>query len=446
MAGLEETSQPIKRSNKNNAERKQARKSTPRIEQMFRAISDYGYDWENWVGTDGKLLWVNPGVSRITGFSPEECMAMKDFPMPLIYKSDRKKMRECYKKAVQGLSGNDIEFRVLRKDGGLRWAAVSWQPIYDDKGVSLGHRSSIRDITRRKLTEEALKESKDRFRRLAENARDIIYRMSIPDGRYEYLSPAIYDITGYAPEEHLDGNFTLSTIIHPESAGFMNQQWENLLQNRDIPPLYDFKIIHKDGSERWIHQRNVTIRDERGFIIALEGIATDITELKRTEVELKKHRDSLEEMVQERTAELEMKSRSVEELNVALKVLLNQVQEDKENLEQRLVSNVKKLVLPYLEKIRRSRIEDEHMAYLGIIETNLNEIISPFLYSIQHHNLTQREVQVANFIKEGKTTKEIASILGLATNAIDSYRNSIRKKLGLNKKKVNLQSYLQTLK
>lgn len=436
---IEGTSQDI-------TERKHMEELIRRNEKMFRAIADYGYDWESWVGPDGKPLWINSGVSRVTGYSPEECMAMDDFPMPLIYEPDKERMIQFFRDAVQGSDGDDIEFRVRRKDGSLRWAAVSWQAIYDDKGVSLGHRSSIRDITKRKQMEEALRESENRFRRFAENAQDIIYRMSLPDGRYEYVSPSVFQISGYAPEEHYTGTISIKNIIHPDSAEYIEEQWKKLQLGKTPPPFYEFKIIHRNGSERWMHQRNVPVFDEAGSLVALEGIATDITSLKTSQEELKRHRDRLEELVQERTSELEIKSKSVEELNVALKVLLHQVQEDKENLEQRLVANVQKLVLPYLEKIRKSRTDDEQIAYIGIIETNLNEIISPFLHAIQHLNLTPREIQIANFVKEGKTTKEIAAMLGLAANAIDSYRNSIRIKLGLNKKKVNLQSYLQTLK
>jgi DNA-binding CsgD family transcriptional regulator len=121
------------------------------------------------------------------------------------------------------------------------------------------------------------------------------------------------------------------------------------------------------------------------------------------------------------------------------------VQEDKENLEQRLASNVKKLVLPYLERVRKSHLDEQQCAYLDIIKANLNEIVSPFLHNLQRFNLAPREAQIANLVKEGKSTKEIAAIVGITTNSIDSYRNNIRKKLGLNKKKVNLQSYLQSL-
>ncbi len=304
----------------------------------------------------------------------------------------------------------------------------------------------ITDITERKRMEAALLDSESRFRRLAENARDIIFRMSLPDGRYEYVSPAAFDISGFTPKEYYDGTCDLQKIIHPDFVDYLNYHWNNLLQGKEVPSSYEFKIIHKKGGERWLHQRNVPVYNENGSLIALEGIATEITDLKRAEEEVKKHSDRLEELVMERTAELERKSKTVEELNVELKVLLRQVQQDKENLEQRLVLNVKKLVIPYLEKIRKINADNQQHSYLSIIEANLNEIISPFLHTIHQFNLTHRETQVANLVREGKTTKEIATIIGVATNAIDSYRNSIRTKLGLNKKKVNLQSYLKSLK
>jgi len=142
---------------------------------------------------------------------------------------------------------------------------------------------------------------------------------------------------------------------------------------------------------------------------------------------------------------LKAKSKAVEELNVALKVLLRQMQEDKENLEQRFIANVNRLVLPYLEKVRKSRLDQQQSSCLDIVRANINEIMSPFLHKAQRLNLTPREIQVANLIKDGKTTKEIAEIIGVAPSAIDSYRNSIRMKLSLNKKKVNLQTYLQSL-
>ena len=132
---------------------------TRMTDQCFRAIADYTYDWEVWISPNGRVLWTNPAVERITGYSIKELIAMADYPTCLIYKDDRNRMGRAFKSALDGSTGNDVEFRIERKDGRIIWTAMSWQPIYDDKEQSLGHRESIRDITSRKKAEEALEKA-----------------------------------------------------------------------------------------------------------------------------------------------------------------------------------------------------------------------------------------------------------------------------------------------
>ncbi len=131
-----------------------------------------------------------------------------------------------------------------------------------------------------------LRESEERFRRLAENARDVIYRMSLPDGRYEYVSPASTEIFGYAPEEFYGTPQLIRNVIPPDWQEYFEEQWSRLLRG-DMPPTYEFSIIHKSGEIRWINQRNILIRDDGGRIIAIEGIVTNITDRKRAEEALK---------------------------------------------------------------------------------------------------------------------------------------------------------------
>ena len=131
---------------------------------------------------------------------------------------------------------------------------------------------------------------------------------------------------------------------------------------------------------------------------------------------------------------------------MALKVLLRQRDDDKKELEERLASNMRRLILPYFEKVKDSRLDAQTRSYLGIMETNLNEIVSPFLHTLTRFNLTPKETQVASLIKDGKTTKEIAKVMGVSPKSIDIYRNRIRKKMNLNKRKANLQIYLQSVK
>ena len=129
-------------------------------DQCFRAIADYTYDWEIWVGPAGRVLWTNPAVQRVTGYSIKEIMAMADYPGSVVYEKDRNRIERAFRTALKGSTGNDVQFRIVRKDGKVIWGEISWQPIYDDDGNSLGHRESIRDITARKDAEQALEKAK----------------------------------------------------------------------------------------------------------------------------------------------------------------------------------------------------------------------------------------------------------------------------------------------
>ena len=168
------------------------------------------------------------------------------------------------------------------------------------------------------------------------------------------------------------------------------------------------------------------------------------TERKRAEDELAKYREGLEQLVAERTQELEDKTKALEEVNISLKVLLRHREEDKKELEDRFVMNIKKLIMPFAEKMKRTHLDEQQLAYLSIIEKHLNDITSSLTKRMHQFNFTPREVEVASLLNEGKTTKEIAKIIGIATSSINTHRNQIRKKLGISKKKVNLRSHLQS--
>ncbi|MBI5642479.1 MAG: PAS domain-containing protein [Deltaproteobacteria bacterium] len=127
---------------------------------------------------------------------------------------------------------------------------------------------------------------KRQYRLLAENARDMIYRMSLPDGRYEYVSPASIVIFGYPPETFYDTPVIIKEIIHPDWKGYFVEKWAELISG-NMPPFYEYQIIHKSGEVKWLHQRNVLIRDDNGSPVAIEGIVTDVTERKQAEEGLK---------------------------------------------------------------------------------------------------------------------------------------------------------------
>ena len=158
-------------------------------------------------------------------------------------------------------------------------------------------------------------------------------------------------------------------------------------------------------------------------------------------------RKKAEEALRKRETELKLQKQHLEEANTALRVLLKSREEDKRELGEHVVSNIQQLVNVYIMKLKRTSLDPRQSQYLEIIENNIQEIISPFSHNLstKYFHLTPKEIEVSGLVKDGKTTKEIAEIMNISTSVIDFHRKNIRKKLGLKKKKDNLQSYLISL-
>jgi PAS domain S-box-containing protein len=233
--------------------------------------------------------------------------------------------------------------------------------------------------------------------------------------------------------------------------------------------------LHKDGYEVVLETSGVPFFDKNGEYLGYRGIDRDITKRKLAEQVLEQINADLENQVKERTAALletnkqckeeirermqaeaalkkrekELKSKTVQlqELNSALKVLLMKKDEDRVDLEEKMVSNVRELIFPYLAKLNNGKLLHREKAYLDIIESNLKDMLSPFARSLTHRylGLTPSEIQVANLIKQGKTTKDIAELSHLSPRTIEFHRDNIRTKLGIKNKKVNLRTHLLSL-
>ena len=165
-----------------------------------------------------------------------------------------------------------------------------------------------------------------------------------------------------------------------------------------------------------------------------QAVGWDITNRVRIEEALQKAHDELERRVEERTRKLEVQKNSLEEINIAMNVLLKKREEDKIELQDNILSNVKTLIEPYMNKLKRSSLPQGQKTLINILESNLNEIVSPFSRKLSSKllNLTPSEIQVANLVKEGKTSKEIAGILNISGKTVGFHRENIRKKLGFN--------------
>jgi len=183
------------------------------------------------------------------------------------------------------------------------------------------------------------------------------------------------------------------------------------------------------------------------LVFANHALREEIAERRHAEERLKETHRMLEDLVKERTQDLEAKTVNLEELNVALKVLLRKREEDQKELEENILSNVRKFILPCIDKLKGTVSSRSQATWLKLLESHINEIVSPFAkaLSFKYADLTPTEIRIAEMIRQDKITKEIAEFLNISDSAIVFHRNNIRKKLGLVNQKVSLKVYLQTL-
>ena len=203
------------------------------------------------------------------------------------------------------------------------------------------------------------------------------------------------------------------------------------LINRKIDEfLYDYPC-HSPEGPRWFYMRAVLMADDGPLRIIISH--EDITQLKLAQETLEANQKQLED-----------RNQSLNELNTALKVLIQQREVDKAEMEKKFLTNVKTLILPYVCRLKESRLGEKDKTLVNIIDDHLHDIISPLLKNINNADimLTPQEIQVASLVKDGKTTSEIADILFVSESTVSFHRKNLRNKLGLKNRQANLRSFL----
>jgi PAS domain S-box-containing protein len=292
-----------------------------------------------------------------------------------------------------------------------------------------------KEAVKRKLAEEALRKSEERYVLATKAARVGVWDWNVQTNEF-HLDENVKAILGYSDAEIPNNLEVWSAYVHPDDKQPVMEAFQDHIDGKTPGFVYEHRMLHKDGSIRWIMARGIAIRDAQGNPVRVVGTDTDITQRKLAEEALK-----------EREKELQAKTINLKEANTALKVLLDKRDEDRKELEEKLKLNMKWMVLPYLEKMKKSGLNERQETYRDIVKSLLNEITSPFVkkLSSQDDTLTPTEIQVANLVKEGKTTKEVAELLNSSTRAVEFHRENLRSKLGLKNKKANLRSHLLSL-
>lgn len=288
-------------------------------------------------------------------------------------------------------------------------------------------------ISPHRRDEEALRQSKKQYRNIVDNALAGIYETSL-NGEILYINDAMVKIFEFDSRAAIIGTDAVGWYKDTKDREFFI---ETLKKYRKIKN-FEAEAVTPAGKTKNIFISAVLDGDK------IIGTVMDISALKAAEEELKQDRAKLEGLVAERTEELKRKTRHLEEANIALKVLLQKRNEDKNEMEGKVLANVNEMVLPYVEKAKRKATNKKLQTYLNILEANLKNIVSPLFYKLssKYLNLTASEIKVADLVKYGQSTKEIADLLNVSIKTVETHRANIRKKLGINNKKKNLRAYL----
>ena len=302
---------------------------------------------------------------------------------------------------------------------------------------------NLADIeTQCQAVEEALRESEEKYESLLDLSPDSV--VILQDGRYQFVSSVFTRQFGYTWED-VNNGLSFYKLVQEKDLPAVRRRYEDRLAGKSVPKTFRIDLLAKDGK--------IIPCETSAALISFKGrpadlvVIRDISERVLAEKALRKAGKALEQRVNEKTRELKDKTVNLEEVNTALKVLLKRRDEDKKELEEKVLLNVKEMVEPYLRKLKKTNLDARQKTYLGIIESNLNDIISPFVCGVSMNFLsfTPAEIQVASLIKQGKTTKAIAEILNLSPRTIEFHRDNIRQKIGIKNRKINLQTHLLSL-
>ena len=417
-------------------------KALDAMAKLSRRIADNAPDMIWAKDMDNRYLFANRALC--------EQLLMCSHPEAAIGKSDSY-FAECERANGQRHTFGEIcensdeiikrEKRAMRfvEDGLVRGKYlildVHKAPLLDESGAMIGTVGCGRDITRERKIQKDLEESRASQQLLMETASDFaVFRLKIRRERPRgvtviFISPSAKDIAGINRSQQVDRWFK----VHPDDTKALRYAFVKGFA--EFKFNHRFRIFHPGQSRwRWLHVIATGVQDA-GASFA-NGILFDITEQVQSS-----------EALAAKGRELKTRTDSLSEVNTALKVLLKKRDEDRKALEEKVLYNVKSLIRPYLNKMKGSGLNPKQSAYLEILESNLDEIVSPLsrTLSFDYLGFTPTEIKVASLVKQGRKAKEIARLLDISVRTVEGYRYAIRDRLGIKGKKVNLRTYLLSL-
>ena len=418
------------------------KKETARVLRMHEEIIAATKDMVSMVSPGYVNLIANEAYARMMGKKLDDIIGARvadQFGADFFEERMERYLVDCF--AGQACHHQDF-FPVFGKEH--RFLHFSYAPSFSPGGKVTAAVVTIRDITEYHRMAMELEQSEKRLRLALDVSSDGVWDRDLLTGEVYYGENWV-GLLGYSHDEVISQKIMFEDLLHPEDREQTIALVRDHLEGKTERYIAEFRLRTKTGAWQWVLARGKVVAwDASGLPRRFVGTHTNITDRKKVEFALLDSYSSMEEMVSRRTAQLALQKEKLEQVNAALTVLLEKREEDKTDLENQMVTNIKLLIIPYLERLDQSRLDETQKAWLNLLETNLDNVLSPFLHrlSLQHLHYTPTEIQVANLIKAGKTSKEIAGIMNLSPETISNHRKHIRKKSGIAHKKVNLRTVL----
>jgi len=275
--------------------RREAEEALKEGEMKYRTVADFTFDWEFWSGPEGKILYISPSAETILARPVGNYEMMEPLLRDIIHPEDLGARLAHLHEEMKGRGPCDLNFRIIRPDGEVRWIHHVCRPVFDEKGTFLGTRGSNRDITEHHRAEEALKSAEEKYRTLIETTSDFIWETD-KDGRYTYCSPQMETLWGLKPEE----------IIGKTPFDFMPEEDREKAMRlfsalKDAPkPFYRLQSSSRIGADRtvYVEASGVPFFDKDGRLSGCRGITRDITDRRKSEEALKESEEKYRTIVE----------------------------------------------------------------------------------------------------------------------------------------------------
>lgn len=406
-------------------------KSQKRLLKETQALTKIG-GWELCLES-GHVIWTDE-VYRIYGVNPEaynpnDTARDLKFYLP----EDRPAIRRAFERAVNQGVPYDLELKAIRADGQHIWVRTNGKPRFKD-GKVVRVSGNIMDITERVNLEQKIKQAMTLLESVYESLDDAVFVID-PDTRFVIsCNTAAETMFGYKKEEMIGRN-TRFLHVNEEKYSEFGKKVNAAFKADDLFKT-EYTLKRKNGKTFFSGHTVKRHQKKTDQEIIHISIIRDISHRKKAISALKK-----------KETVLNLKSKQLEEMNTALKVLLKQRDREKKGLEESFSESINSGILPYLEQIRKTRLNDLQTEYLNVLESNLKDITIPYQHRLSGRflHLTPAETQVINYVKQGLRTKQISAILNVSSRTVEFHRQSIRKKLGLKDRNINLGTFLKNI-